>query len=76
MLEQRNDVGEALVEGADVGIGRAEVAAVHAVEQRVGGLVRDDVVRQAREHHSTGNVLRGRALGGAEIAEEQRNLVG
>ena len=53
VLEQRDDVGEGLVEGADVvGLVGVEIAAVHAVEQRVRRLVRDDVVRQAREHHA------------------------
>ena len=61
MLQQRDDVGEGLVEGADVGVRRLQEAAVHAVEQRVRGLVRDDVVRQAGEDHAAGHVVgRGR----------------
>ena len=75
VLEQRDDVGKRLVEGADVGVGRREIAAVHAVEQRVRRLVRDDVVREAGEHHAARNVLGCFGLGGAEVAEQQRNLV-
>ena len=50
VLEQRHDVGEGLVEGEHVGVARLAEAAVHAVEQGVRHLVRDDVVRQAGEH--------------------------
>ena len=60
VLEQRHDVGEGLVEGEHVGVARLDEAAVHAVEQRVRGLVGDDVVRQAGEDHAAGQVLAGR----------------
>ena len=50
MLEERDDVGEGFVEGENVGVVRLVEARVHTVEQRVRGLVRDDVVRQAGEH--------------------------
>ena len=57
------------------GLVGVEIAAVHAVEQRVRRLVRDDVVREAGEHHAAGNVLGSGGLGGAEVAEQQRDLV-
>ena len=50
MLEQRDDVGEAFVEGEHVGVGRLGIAPVQAVEQRMRGLVCNDVVRQRSEH--------------------------
>ena len=49
VLEQRDDVGERLVEGQHVAIDRLVEARMHAVEQRVRRLMRDDVVRQAGE---------------------------
>ena len=49
MLEQRDDVGEAFMEGEHIGIGRLDVAAMQAVEQRVRRLMRDDIVRQRGE---------------------------
>ena len=59
MLHQRHDVGEGFMEGEDVGIRRLEEVTMHAVEQRVGGFVGDDVVRQAGEDHAAGHVLGG-----------------
>ena len=50
VLEQGHDVGERLVEGEHVGVARLVEPAVHAVQQGVGRLVGDDVVRQAGEH--------------------------
>ena len=46
VLQQRDDVGEGFVKGPDVGIGGLEKVPVHAVEQRMRRLVRDDVVRR------------------------------
>ena len=44
VLEEGDYVGEGFVEGENVRVGRLDEAAVQAVEQRVRGLVRDDVV--------------------------------
>ncbi|TMQ12066.1 MAG: hypothetical protein E6J91_21555 [Deltaproteobacteria bacterium] len=58
-----------------------DVAPVHPIEQRMDGLVGDDVVRQAREDPATREV-RGCigsgcvALGSREIAEQQSLLRG
>ena len=41
---------------SDVGVAGLDEAAVQAVEQRVGRLVRDDVVRQAGEDHAARQV--------------------
>ena len=49
MLEQRDDVGEALVERQHVDVGRLEEIAAQAVHDGVRHLVGDDVVRQAGE---------------------------
>ncbi len=57
VLEQGDDVGERLVERQHVGVARLREVAVQAVEQRVRGLVRDDVVRQAGEHQAARQVL-------------------
>ena len=57
MLEQGDDVGERLVEGVDIGIARLVEARMHAVEQRVRHLVRDDVVREAGEHRVARRVV-------------------
>ncbi len=57
VLEERDDVGERLVEGVHVGVGRLVEARMHAVEQRVRGLVRDDVVRQAGEDERARGVV-------------------
>ena len=46
--QQRDDIGEALVEGGLIRVGRIHVALAQRVEQRVRRLVHDDVVRQAR----------------------------
>ncbi len=74
VLKQRHDVGECLVKGEHVGIGRTIEAAVHAVEQGVRGFVGDDVVRQAGEHHAAGHVVTGIIGRRGEIPEEKRLL--
>ena len=71
MLEQRDDVGERLVEGQHVRVGRLHEVLVQAVEQRVRRLVRDDVVRQAGEDHAAGELAGGAIVGGRKVAEEQ-----
>ena len=54
VLEQRDDVGERLVEGEHVGVGGLAKPAMQAIEQRVRRLVRDDVVRKARRTRDPG----------------------
>jgi hypothetical protein len=54
MLEQRDGIGEGLVKGQHVGVGRLAHAPVQPVEQRVRDLVRDDVVREAGEDQLAG----------------------
>ena len=75
VLEQRDDVGERLVEGEHVGVARLDEAAVHAVEQRVRRLVRDDVVRQAGEDQRRPACSSGRRPPAREVAEQQRLLL-
>ncbi len=57
VLEQRDDVGERLVEGEDVRIGGLAEASVQAVEQGVRRLVRDDVVRDGGEDDAAGKAV-------------------
>jgi len=72
VLEQRHDVRERLVERQHVRVAGLQQQPVHAVQQRVGHLVRDDAVRQAGEHDAAGQHaprLRGDAR---EVPEENR----
>jgi hypothetical protein len=62
--EQRDDVGEALVEAGLLGRGRIGVALAQAVEQRVRRLVRHHVVREAAPHHAPAPA--------GEVAEHER----
>ena len=75
MLEQRDDVGEGLVEGEHVGVARLDEAPVHAVEQRVRRLVRDDVVREAGEDECRRAGCCAGSAGAREVAEQQRLLL-
>ena len=74
VLEERDEVRERLVEGEHVGIARLVEAAVHAVEQRVRHLVRDDVVGEAGEDGERRRAGSFRAHRRGEVAEEQRLL--
>ena len=75
MLHQRDDVGKRFVKSEHIRIGRLIEARMHAVKDRVGGLVRDDVVRQTRVHRAASDVV-ARIVGGrVEIAEEQPNFL-
>ena len=74
MLEQRDDVGERLVERRHVDIRPLGIARMQAVEQRVRGLVRNDVMRDCAEDDGAAH-HRPAAVGGREIAEEQRDLL-
>ena len=69
--EQRDDVGERLVEGETVDAGRLGVAAVKTVENGVRGLVHHHVVRQRGESPTRAGIARHRT----EIAEQQRDLL-
>ncbi len=71
VLQEGHDVGEGLVEGRRVRSGGIHEVRPDAVEQGVGGLVRHDVVREARVDDLAGEVLARIVPGGAEIAEQQ-----
>ena len=71
VLEQRHHVGEALVEGVHVDVGRLLVQGAEPIDQRVRRLVHDDVVGQAAEHPLPGQVPAGVAGIGTEVAEAQ-----
>jgi hypothetical protein len=72
VLEQRDQVGEGLVERERVRIARVEQGRVHAVEDRVRRLVGHDVLGQAREHRAPGIDASRIRVRGREVAEEQR----
>src|SRR5262249_27600896 len=52
MLEQRHNVGERLVKRENIRIGGLAEPPVQSVEECVGRLVRQDVVRDRRENHA------------------------
>ena len=52
MLQQRYDIGKTFMERQYVRIRGVDELAVHTVEQRVRRLMRNDVLRQAREHRA------------------------
>ena len=72
VLEQRDQVGEGLVERERVRIARVEQGRVDAVEDRVRRLVGHDVLGQAREHGAAGIDASRIGVRGREVAEEQR----
>ncbi len=76
MLEQRHDVGKAFVEGEDVDVRRLEEQRPQAIHDRVGHLVRDDVVGQAGKNDLAGQIWTGIDRVGVEIAEQDSVEVG
>ena len=75
-LEQRHDVGEALMERRHVGVGVLDVARMNRVENRVRRLVGDDVRAQAGEDEPARIVGALELIGGGEVAEQEGDLVG
>ena len=69
--EQRHEIGEPFVERRHVDVGRDEKHRPQAVEQRVRGLVHDDVVAQGRADQTLPHHESGRVGTGVEIAERQ-----
>ena len=69
-LKQCDDIGEGLVKCQHIDVGGFGESRVHPVEDRVGGLVGDDVVRQAGVDRKAGQLRTGPVRG--ERAEEQR----
>ena len=65
--QQRHDVGEPLVEGRLIGRRRLQVSLAQSVEDGVGGLVRDHVMRQAGVDRLSAGTL--------EVAEEYPPVV-
>ena len=76
VLHQGHDVGECFVEGQGVGVARLDESMVHPVEQRVGGLVGDDVVRQAGEYSPARQISARSLHRGREVAEKESPLLG
>jgi hypothetical protein len=73
-LQQRDDVGEPFVECGHVGIRILQIAMMDGVEDRVGGLVSDDIRTQAAEDQTAWIVGTLELIAGREVAEEQRRL--
>src|ERR1035437_88408 len=71
VLEQRNQVAEAFLKRVNVGIGVIEQSRMHAKQQRMRQLVRDNVLREAGEYsHAWKLALRRRR----EVSEHQPPL--
>ena len=63
------------MEAEHVGLNRLVELRPQPVEQRVRRLVRDDVVRQRREHQTTWYRVASRLLAGAKVSERQAVVV-
>src|SRR5215203_1485041 len=61
------------MEGPNVLVARLIEIGMHAVDERVGGLVSDDVVRETGKDGAAGKLLAALVAAG-EIAEEERSL--
>ena len=58
VLEQRDDIRECFVEGKDIGVDGLIKPRVHAIQQRMRRLMRNNIVRQASEHDRTWRIGR------------------
>ena len=74
MLKERHDIGKGFMQRQNVEIGRFVEAAVHAIENGVSGLVRDDVVREAGVNGAAGSVVARIVLGSLKITQQQRDF--
>ena len=72
MLQQRDDVGKALVEGQHIGVGRLQEHRPQPVDDGVRHLVGDNVVRQAGEHRLPWQIGPDILGLGAEVTEQDR----
>ena len=70
MLKKRHQIGEGLMKGRGVLVGRLHEEVALAVNERVGGFVRDDVVRKAGEHGLAREVESRIGHRRREVAEE------
>ena len=75
MLHQRHDVGKAFMKREYVGIGRLVETPVNAIEDRMRGFVRDDVVRQTRVDHAAGSMIAGIVRRRFKVTKQQSNLL-
>lgn len=74
VLEQGDDVRKAFVHRQGIGGGGLHRTPAHSMQDRMGGLMRDNILRQAGENPvAIGCAIFRRA---SEIAEQQRNLLG
>jgi hypothetical protein len=76
VLEEGDDVGERFVEGEHIRVARFGEIGVQPVQERVRGLVRDDVVREAGKDQAARQVRPGVLGDRWKIAEEQGLLLG
>src|SRR5262249_52488216 len=76
MLKQSDDVRKPFVKREHIWIRRVQEGTAHSIQQRMGGLVRDDVVRQAGKHHTARHVIGRVILTRSEIPEKKRNFLG
>src|SRR5690606_34064481 len=75
VLHQRDDIRERLVQRQNVGIRGFVESAVHPVEHRMSGLVRDDVVREAGIDAGAWDELGWGVRARLEIPEQKSHLL-
>ena len=71
MLKQSDDIGERLMKRENVGVGWFLIAPVQPVEQRVRGLVRDDVMCGRAENPASRQVQSDAVLASPEVAQKE-----
>jgi hypothetical protein len=71
MLEERNGVGESLMEALGIDIARLNEVAVHVVQNCMRGLVGDHVARQAGEDRAAPQVAPYVLAGGPKVPEQE-----
>lgn len=72
MLEERDNIGKALVKGRHVLVAWLKKVSPQSIHQRVGGFMRDNIVRQTGEDRLTWKIRTGVRSICAKITEEQR----
>ncbi|OPZ88025.1 MAG: hypothetical protein BWY76_00161 [bacterium ADurb.Bin429] len=75
MLEEGHQVGNGFVQRQHVDIRWLHKARVQAIHQRMGGLVSDNIVREAGERRAARQRQAGGDMRGGKVAEEERFLL-
>src|SRR5215469_8417654 len=75
VLQQRHNVRKSLVKRQHIGVGRIHELTVHAVEQRVRGLMSNNVLRKASKNGASGKLPARVVVISIEISKEKRDLL-